>query len=79
MFAVTTGAYTIYGGLTSAAWTDFLQVCLLLTAGILIPGMRNAAQAEANCGVSDLPKMPDALVTKLRRHNWRRGVWYGGK
>src|SRR6185436_9991199 len=36
-FAVTTGAYTIYGGLTSAAWTDFMQVALLLTAGILIP------------------------------------------
>ena len=36
-FAITTGAYTIYGGLTSAAWTDFLQVCLLLTAGILVP------------------------------------------
>src|SRR5262245_48174101 len=28
-FGVTTGAYTIYGGLTSAAWTDFLQVILL--------------------------------------------------
>lgn len=36
-FAITTGAYTIYGGLTSAAWTDFLQVCLLLTAGVLVP------------------------------------------
>jgi SSS family solute:Na+ symporter len=36
-FGVTTGAYTIYGGLTSAAWTDFVQVALLLTAGILIP------------------------------------------
>src|ERR671912_2576810 len=36
-FAITTGAYTIYGGLKSAAWTDFLQVCLLLTAGVLIP------------------------------------------
>src|SRR5918999_2727979 len=36
-FGVTTGAYTIYGGLTSAAWTDFVQVILLLTAGILIP------------------------------------------
>lgn len=45
----------------------------------VIPGMRNAAQAEANCAVSDLPAMPEALVTKLRRHNWRRGVWYGGK
>jgi aryl-alcohol dehydrogenase-like predicted oxidoreductase len=45
----------------------------------VIPGMRNAAQAEANCGVSDLPAMPGSLVTKLQRHNWRRGVWYGGK
>jgi SSS family solute:Na+ symporter len=36
-FGVTTGAYTIYGGLTSAAWTDFMQVALLLTAGVLIP------------------------------------------
>jgi aryl-alcohol dehydrogenase-like predicted oxidoreductase len=45
----------------------------------VIPGIRNVAQAEANCGVSDLPAMPPALVEKLRRHNWRRGVWYGGK
>ena len=45
----------------------------------VIPGIRNVAQAEANCGVSDLPAMPAALIGKLRRHNWRRGVWYGGK
>ncbi len=45
----------------------------------VIPGMRNAAQAEANCAVSDLPAMPENLVHQLRRHNWRRGVWYGGK
>ena len=45
----------------------------------VIPGIRNVAQAEANCGVSDLPAMPAALVQKLQRHNWRRGVWYGGK
>lgn len=45
----------------------------------VIPGMRNAAQAEANCGVSDLPAMPATLVRTLQRHNWRRGVWYGGK
>ena len=45
----------------------------------VIPGIRNLAQAEANCGVSDLPAMPATLVEKLRRHNWRRGVWYGGK
>lgn len=46
---------------------------------VVIPGIRTVAQAEANCGVSDLPAMPAALVEKLRRHNWRRGVWYGGK
>lgn len=45
----------------------------------VIPGIRSVAQAEANCAVSDLPAMPAALVEKLRRHNWRRGVWYGGK
>jgi aryl-alcohol dehydrogenase-like predicted oxidoreductase len=45
----------------------------------VIPGMRNAAQAGANCAVSDLPAMPAALVEKLRRHNWRRGIWYRGK
>src|SRR5918994_2818105 len=48
-FGVTTGAYTIYGGLTSAAWTDFLQVALLLTAGILIPvlGLQRIGGLEA--------------------------------
>src|SRR5215212_12100264 len=30
LFGVTTGAYTIYGGLKSAAWTDFLQMIVLL-------------------------------------------------
>ena len=45
----------------------------------VIPGIRNGAQAEANCGVSDLPPMNAALLEKLRQHNWRRGVWYSGK
>ena len=46
---------------------------------VVIPGIRNVAQAEANCAVSDLPAMPEKLVHRLHRHNWRRGVWYGGK
>lgn len=46
---------------------------------VVIPGIRNVAQAEANCAVSDLPVMPPALVQKLHRHNWRRGFWYDGK
>jgi aryl-alcohol dehydrogenase-like predicted oxidoreductase len=45
----------------------------------VIPGIRNVAQADANCGVSDLPDLPADLLARLRRHNWRRGVWYGGK
>ena len=36
-FAVTTGIYTIYGGLKSAAWTDFMQIIILLCAGFLVP------------------------------------------
>lgn len=34
---VLTGAYTIYGGLKSAAWTDFMQMAVLLVGGILVP------------------------------------------
>lgn len=45
----------------------------------VIPGIRNAAQAEANCAVSDRPDLPVALLTRLHRHNWRRGIWYNGK
>jgi aryl-alcohol dehydrogenase-like predicted oxidoreductase len=45
----------------------------------VIPGIRNPAQAEANCAVSDLPAMPPELLAKLHRHNWRRAFWYGGK
>jgi aryl-alcohol dehydrogenase-like predicted oxidoreductase len=47
--------------------------------GTVIPGMRNVAQAEANCGVSGLPPMPPTLQEALRTHNWRRAFWYGGK
>ncbi len=36
-FALVTGAYTIYGGMKSAAWTDFLQMIVMLVAGILLP------------------------------------------
>ncbi len=34
---VLTGAYTVYGGLKSAAWTDFMQIAVLLAGGILVP------------------------------------------
>ena len=39
----------------------------------------NVAQADANCGVSDLPDLPPALLERLHRHAWRRSFWYAGK
>ncbi|HZM02048.1 MAG TPA: sodium/solute symporter [Candidatus Saccharimonadales bacterium] len=36
-FALAAGLYTIYGGLKAAAWTDFLQMIVLLGAGVLVP------------------------------------------
>src|SRR4051794_5264638 len=36
-FACLTGAYTIYGGLRSAAWTDFMQIIILGAGGVLVP------------------------------------------
>jgi len=45
----------------------------------VIPGMRNSAQAKANCIVSDLPDIPESLLLRLRNHAWRRSIWYGGK
>jgi aryl-alcohol dehydrogenase-like predicted oxidoreductase len=47
--------------------------------GTVIPGMRNPAQAQANCAVSDLPPMTPELRRRLREHNWLRGFWYSGK
>lgn len=45
----------------------------------VIAGIRNAEQAKMNAAASDLPDLPPELLTTLRRHNWLRGVWYGGK
>jgi aryl-alcohol dehydrogenase-like predicted oxidoreductase len=42
----------------------------------VIPGIRNPAQADLNTAVVHLPPLPEELVVKLRRHAWRRGVWY---
>jgi aryl-alcohol dehydrogenase-like predicted oxidoreductase len=46
---------------------------------IVIPGMRNPAQVELNCAVSELPEIPDDLMVKLHEHNWRKAFWYHGK
>lgn len=37
LLGIATGLYTVYGGLNSAAWTDFLQMAILLSCGLLVP------------------------------------------
>lgn len=44
-----------------------------------IVGMRSVSQVETNARVSQLHDLPLELLHRLRRHNWLRGVWYGGK
>ena len=45
----------------------------------VIPGMRNARQAELNCAIPDLQDLSPELLAKLRQHNWLRAFWYSGK
>ncbi len=45
----------------------------------VIVGMRNVRQVEQNTRTGDLRDLPEPLLEQLRRHNWRRGVWYSGK
>jgi len=45
----------------------------------VIPGIRSVWQAEANCAAPELPDLPEALLLKLREHNWLRAFWYAGK
>lgn len=45
----------------------------------VIVGMRSVSQVEMNARVSHLRDLPDELIERLHRHNWLRGVWYGGK
>ncbi len=44
-----------------------------------VVGMRNPQQVERNVRSGSLPRLPAEMLEHLRRHNWRRGVWYGGK
>jgi aryl-alcohol dehydrogenase-like predicted oxidoreductase len=60
--------------------TAAIKFCLKPAAvSVVIPGMRNVKQAEANLAVSDQPPMSDELQRKLQEHAWRRAFWYAGK
>ena len=45
----------------------------------VVVGMRNAQQADADTAISDLPDLSEKMLVRLRRHMWRRGLWYAGK
>jgi len=45
----------------------------------VITGIRNVAQAEADCAASDLPPLSEELLLRLRKHAWLRAFWYAGK
>jgi aryl-alcohol dehydrogenase-like predicted oxidoreductase len=45
----------------------------------VIPGIRNAKQAEMNSAVSAVPDPDPELLVRLRKHAWRRSFWYAGK
>jgi len=40
--------------------------------GVVIPGMRKAANVRANVGVSDTPPLPKKLLAELQTHRWDR-------
>ncbi len=45
----------------------------------VIAGMRTVKQVEQNTRTSQLRDLAPETLTRLRRHNWRRGIWYAGK
>jgi aryl-alcohol dehydrogenase-like predicted oxidoreductase len=60
--------------------TAALKFCLKPQAvSTVIPGMRNVGQVDSNLGVSDQARMSDEVEDALRKHNWLRAFWYGGK
>lgn len=45
----------------------------------VIVGMRNTDQVTKNVATAALPDFTPEVLQRLRRHQWLRGVWYGGK
>ena len=80
-FAVTTGVYTIYGGLKSAAWTDFMQIIILgFGLLLLLPQLAGllVTRARAACDMGGLARRCDRgvrrrlLLADLGAHARRR-------
>jgi SSS family solute:Na+ symporter len=80
-----TGAYTIYGGLKSAAWTDFMQMAVLLIGGVLVPAiglwkvggiMQLAAEYPQKFQVFHGPKHELFPFTGVFTGFLSMGIWY---
>ncbi|MGI8906496.1 MAG: sodium:solute symporter family transporter [Candidatus Sumerlaeaceae bacterium] len=85
LLAVATGAYTIYGGLVSAAWTDFMQMIVLIVGAVLVPvlgmmkagGLVSLAQAHPEKFQVFLPPdHPLFPVTGIFTGFLSIGIWY---
>ncbi|MCC7476785.1 MAG: sodium/solute symporter [Pirellulales bacterium] len=85
LLAALSGLYTIYGGLSSVAWTDFIQVAVLVAGGLLITwlGLDAVGGGEgATRGFFALiEKEPEKFHTVLASDHqelpWT-GVFFGG-
>jgi len=54
-----------------------LRFCLSNNAvGTVIPGIRNASQAEMNSSVSDGKLLSESELIELRKFTWRKDFWY---
>ena len=80
------GSHYLYGLVTHGSFTDFEGIPLAVNyrnTSIQCcwedPGIRNVHQAELNTAACEKPHLPDALMERLRRHNWVRACWYSGK
>src|SRR6266540_4715253 len=56
LLGLVTGAYTIYGGLVASAWTDFLQMGVLVVAGLLVPVLGLMKIGGLSALIADVPQ-----------------------
>lgn len=85
LLGVVTGVYTVYGGLNSAAWTDFLQMGILMTCGLVVPilALRNvggivhlATTTSSKFYFFQPPTDPLFPVTGVFTAFLTIGIWY---
>jgi solute:Na+ symporter, SSS family len=76
-FAVTTGAYTIYGGMKSSAWTDFMQMMVLLFTGMLLPILAVAKAGGLFQLAREMPEKFDIFMPATHKQWPWTGVFTG--